>query len=29
MTAKRAARMVTEHLINKNVVTRYTIGAAD
>jgi len=29
MTAKRAARVVAEHLINKNVVARYTIGAAD
>ncbi|MCD7946864.1 MAG: (2Fe-2S) ferredoxin domain-containing protein [Oscillospiraceae bacterium] len=29
MTPKRALRVVTEHLVNKNIVTRYTVGAAD
>ena len=28
MTAEKAARVVTEHLVNGRVVTEYTIGAA-
>lgn len=29
MTADKVARVVTEHIINKNVVSEYTIGAAE
>ena len=28
MTAEKAARVVAEHLVNGNIVTEYTIGAA-
>ena len=28
MTAEKAARVVSDHLVNGNVVTEYTIGAA-
>ena len=27
MTAEKAARVVTDHLVNGNVVTEYTVGA--
>ena len=29
MTADKVARVVTEHIINKNVVSEFTIGAAE
>lgn len=29
MDAEKAARVVSEHLVNHNVVTEYTIGAAE
>lgn len=29
MTADKVARVVAEHIINKNVVSEYTIGAAE
>ncbi len=29
MTPEKAAKVVTEHIVNKQVVTEYTIGAAE
>jgi NADP-reducing hydrogenase subunit HndB len=29
MTEEKARRVIAEHIVNGNVVTEYTIGAAD